>query len=294
MRSLFLGALAFVALAAPLAAQSDLEGRAMPSYDVVLVAHRGLAPDLPENTMAAFEDVAERGVGVIEIDLRGTKDGEVVIMHDETVDRTTNGSGETVALTLAEIKELDAGIKTGDAFAGQEVPTFEEALEFAQQHGVMLLLDIKESEVLDRERIVRLTEKHDAVLNVIVGVRSLEDLEEFHALNPSLRTLGFIPNPQAIDDFAAGGVNIIRLWPDWIRGENTGERADIEGDCLGKPGCLVERVAAHGLPVWTTAGKAGRAELIDLIELGAAGILTDVPDTLADLLDDIDAIQPTH
>lgn len=75
----------------------------------------------------------------------------------------------------------------------------------------MLLLDIKESDVLDREQIVRLTEDHDAVLNVIVGVRSVDGLAEFRSLNPNLRTLGFIPDPSAIDTFAEARVEIIRL-----------------------------------------------------------------------------------
>ncbi|WMS43207.1 glycerophosphodiester phosphodiesterase family protein [Acuticoccus sp. MNP-M23] len=271
-----------------LAAADDLSGRDLPGWDVVLVAHRGLAPGLPENTMAAFEDVVARGVGVIEIDLRGTADGDVVIMHDETVDRTTDGTGPVTSLTLSQIKALDAGRHAGDAYAGATVPTFEEALAFAQANGVMLLLDIKESDVLDREKIVRLVEAHHATLNVIVGVRSLEDLAEFRALNPNLRTLGFIPNPEAIDAFAEAGVEIIRLWPVWIRGESTEKRGAIPADCEGVENCLVSRVQSHNRPVWTTAGTADRAELIDLMAAGVNGILTDVPDVMATLKADIE------
>ncbi len=285
----FLIAAALVAAASPVFAQEDLAGRAMPDWDVVLVAHRGLAPGLPENTMAAFENVIARGVGVIEIDLRGTADGAVVVMHDDTVDRTTDGTGDVTELTLAEIKALDAGVYAGEEFAGQTVPTYEEVLQLAQQHGVMLLLDIKLSDTLDREQIVRLTEEYDAVLNVIVGVRSLDDLAEFRALNPNLRTLGFIPNPQSIEPFAEAGVEIIRLWPQWIEGEARGDGDDL-GDCAGVAACLVERVRAFDRPVWTTAGEAPRDELINLIEWGVNGILTDTPDVLADLLSDIDAV----
>lgn len=287
MKRLIIAA-AMLAAATNAHAQDDLDGRLIPEWDVVLVAHRGLAPGLPENTMAAFENVIERGVGVIEIDLRGTADGAVVIMHDSTVDRTTDGTGDVTQLTLDEIKALDAGIYAGAAFAGQQVPTYEEVLQLAQQHGVMLLLDIKLSDTLDREQIVRLTEEYDAVLNVIVGVRSLEDLTEFRALNPNLRTLGFIPNPQSIGPFAEAGVEIIRLWPQWIAGETRGDADDL-GECAGVAGCLVETVRGYDRPVWTTAGEAPRAELIDLIEWGVNGILTDTPDVLADLFVDIDA-----
>lgn len=283
-----LSAVVAVFLVAPAIAQSDLAGREIPDWDVVLVAHRGLAPGLPENTMAAFRDVVERGVGVIEIDLRGTADGEVVVMHDETVDRTTDGTGDVTDLTLESIKTFDAGSHAGASFSGERVPTYDEVLEFAQANGVMLLLDIKLSDVLDREKIVRLTEEHDAVLNVIVGVRSVEDLTEFRSLNPNLRTLGFIPDPAAIEPFAEAGVEIIRLWPEWIRGEDSEARGPIPADCAGIENCLVKRVQTNNRPVWTTAGEAGREELIGLIEAGANGILTDVPDVLADLLEDID------
>lgn len=288
------GAIALAStLAAPaLGGTDDLTGRNLPGWDVVLVAHRGLAPGLPENTMAAFEDVVARGVGVIEIDLRGTADGDVVIMHDETVDRTTDGTGDVTSLTLAEIKALDAGSHAGAAYAGATVPTFEETLTFAQANGVMLLLDIKESDVLDREKIVRLTEAHHATLNVIVGVRSLDDLAEFRAFNPNLRTLGFIPGPDAIDAFANAGVEIIRLWPEWIRGESTQKRGAVPADCDGVENCLVKRVQAHNRPVWTTAGTADRAELIDLMAAGVNGILTDVPDVMATLKSDIENMAP--
>jgi glycerophosphoryl diester phosphodiesterase len=289
MKRHLLAAAIAVATAGTALAQDDLAGRAMPLWDVVLVAHRGLAPDMPENTMAAFRNVIDRGVGVIEIDLRGTLDGEVVIMHDETVDRTTDGTGDVTQLTLAQLQALDAGVHAGEQFRGERVPTFEEVLELAKASGVMLLLDIKLSPTLDRERIVRLTEAHDAVLNVIVGVRSLEDLAEFRALNPNLRTLGFIPNPQSIEPFVAAGVEIIRLWPEWIHGQPRSEGQDL-GACLGVEGCLVGRVRDLGRPVWTTADDSPRPELINLIEAGVNGILTDIPFELRQLLDDIDAL----
>jgi glycerophosphoryl diester phosphodiesterase len=294
MSKLFADAALLAALFAPPAlAQSDMtqaDLAALPDWDVVLVAHRGLAPGLPENTLAAFQDVVSRGVRVIEVDLRGTADGEVVVMHDETVDRTTDGVGDVTTLTLAEVKALDAGSYAGAEFAGERVPTYEEALAFAQDNGVILLLDIKVSDALDVRRIVGITEAQDAVLNVIVGARTLEDLDEFRSYNPNLRTLGFISDATEVDAFAQAGIHAIRLWPQWIRGEDS-ERGPIPADCAGVENCLVRRVQAHGLPVWTTAGEAGREELTQLIAAGVNGILTDVPDVLDDLLDDIEAAQ---
>ena len=99
--------------------------------NIYVAAHRGWSEKYPENTMIAYKKAAELGVDQIEIDVRVTKDGELVIIHDATVDRTTNGTGKVEDLTLAELRALDAGSWKGAEFAGQRIPTFAEFLEFA-------------------------------------------------------------------------------------------------------------------------------------------------------------------
>lgn len=241
-------------------------------WDVAAIAHRGLAPGLPENTLVAFRQSIARGIDVIELDLRGTADGEVVVMHDETVDRTTSGSGEVARMTLRQIEALDAGSHAGRRFSGERVPTYEEVLRLVRGTAVHLLLDVKLSPSLDKARIVRLTEQHGAALDVIVGARSLDDLREFRALNPNIRTLAFVPDVGSIESFVAAGADMVRLWPDWIF---------ADGD-------LVRNVHAMGRPVWTTAGDLPRAVLEKLIESGVNGILTDRPDVLLQLLSERD------
>jgi glycerophosphoryl diester phosphodiesterase len=92
-------------------------------WEIVIVAHRGMVVGFPENTLAAFRKSIEMGFSAIEIDLRATVDGHIVVMHDDTVDRTTSGRGMVSELTLAEIRSLDAGSHAGPEFAGQKVPT---------------------------------------------------------------------------------------------------------------------------------------------------------------------------
>jgi glycerophosphoryl diester phosphodiesterase len=99
---------------------------------VANVAHRGASGNYPENTLIAFQKALEIGVDEIELDLYLTKDGHLIIMHDSTVDRTTDGTGAISDLTLAEIKALDAGGVFGEQFRGERVPTWEEALELVQ------------------------------------------------------------------------------------------------------------------------------------------------------------------
>ena len=99
---------------------------------VANVAHRGASGNYPENTLLAFQKALEIGVDEIELDLYLTKDDRLIIMHDSTVDRTTDGTGAISELTLAEIKALDAGGVFGEQFRGERVPTWEEALELVQ------------------------------------------------------------------------------------------------------------------------------------------------------------------
>lgn len=90
-------------------------------------AHRGDRAHAPESTLAAFQKAYQLGVDMVEFDVHLTADGHLVVMHDETVDRCTDGSGRIADMTLAQIKALDAGSWRGAEFRGQQVPTFAEA-----------------------------------------------------------------------------------------------------------------------------------------------------------------------
>lgn len=91
-------------------------------------AHRGDKKNAPENTVVAIQSAVDKGAHQIEIDVQRSSDGHLVIMHDGTVDRTTNGSGAVAEMTLEQIRALDAGAWFSEAFAGTQVPTLEEAL----------------------------------------------------------------------------------------------------------------------------------------------------------------------
>lgn len=93
-----------------------------------LCAHRGCMDTHPENTLPAFAEAIRLGAHMIEFDVQLTKDGKMVLMHDESVDRTTNGKGTVSELTFEEIRKLDAGGKKSAQFSGTLVPTFEETL----------------------------------------------------------------------------------------------------------------------------------------------------------------------
>ncbi len=98
-----------------------------PPKKIVVISHRGEHLHHPENTMPAFQAAIDAGADYFELDVRTTSDGKFVIMHDNTLDRTTNGTGEVHKHTFDEIRALDAGAKFAPAFAGTKVPTLDEA-----------------------------------------------------------------------------------------------------------------------------------------------------------------------
>lgn len=122
--------------------------------NIYVAAHRGWSEKYPENTMIAFKKAIELGVDQIETDIRMTSDGELVCIHDDTVDRTTNGKGKVCELSFEELRSLDAGILKGEEFAGERVPTFVELMELVKDHPTITLdIELKEYPKSGREAI---------------------------------------------------------------------------------------------------------------------------------------------
>ena len=112
---------------------------------IYVAGHRGYPEKYPENTLPSFLAAIDAKVDMVELDIRLTADHELVVIHDASVDRTTNGIGLVKEKTLKEIKELDAGIKKGDAFAGVGIPTFEESLDSMKDYpGMLFNFELKE------------------------------------------------------------------------------------------------------------------------------------------------------
>ncbi|MBQ9685091.1 MAG: glycerophosphodiester phosphodiesterase [Oscillospiraceae bacterium] len=107
-----------------------------------ILGHRGYSGKYPENTMLSFQKAIDAGADGIELDVHATKDGALVVIHDETVDRTTDGTGAIFDLTLDEIKALNANLRFPE-YGPQAVPTFEEYCAWAAENGVYTNVEIK-------------------------------------------------------------------------------------------------------------------------------------------------------
>lgn len=120
----------------------------MDRAEPIIVAHRGLADRAPENTLAACTAALALGFG-IEIDLQRSADGHLVVIHDATVDRTTNGRGAVAEQTLDALRRLDAGSWYGPAFRDQRIPTLEEVLAVVAAHRSLPILAVLELKAND-------------------------------------------------------------------------------------------------------------------------------------------------
>lgn len=113
--------------------------------NIYVAAHRGWSEKYPENTMESFCAAVELGVDQLEFDVRVTKDNELVVIHDATVDRTTDGTGLVCEKTLQELKALDAGGHKGEQFHGCKIPTLRELMELVKDHETITLdVELKE------------------------------------------------------------------------------------------------------------------------------------------------------
>lgn len=113
----------------------------------LVIGHRGNSSSAPANTIESMRQAIELGVDMIELDVRMSKDGIPVLIHNDTVDETTNGRGAVSSFTLAQLKELDAGSWKDKRYANEKIPTLAEALEFAKGK-VYLSLDLKDESVI--------------------------------------------------------------------------------------------------------------------------------------------------
>lgn len=131
------------------------------SQKPVIIAHRGASGVAPENTMAAIQKALEAKADWIEIDIYATRDEALVLMHDKTVDRTTNGKGLITDLTLYEVKKLDAGSWFDKSYRGEQVPTLGEVLLFVKGR-VKLLIEVKKGGNGLEKNLVKLIQKYKA------------------------------------------------------------------------------------------------------------------------------------
>ncbi len=159
------------------------------------IAHRGASGLAPENTRSAFHKAVELRADYLEFDVHLSKDGELVIMHDERIDRTTNGSGYIKDLTLPELRLLDVGGLFSEEFRGESIMTLNELLEeFYDQVGLLIELKNPQSYPGIEEKVVALLMDYDDISSIIVQSFDVESMRKIHTLLPEIE-VGILIHP---------------------------------------------------------------------------------------------------
>jgi glycerophosphoryl diester phosphodiesterase len=247
----------------------------------LLIAHRGGAALAPENTMPAFRDVLDTWhADMIELDVRASADGHCVVIHDGTVDRTTDGHGAVAAMTLAELRELDAGHRftcdgSSHPFRGRGIgiPCIEEVLESLPK--ARITIEVKAGAA--QAPLFDALDRFNAFDRVVLGGMHDRDRTLFRrrhrgATSPSLEQL----RPWALLQRVGAGA-LWRLPGDVVQvPENFGDRRVVT------PG-FVRAIHRQGLDVhvWTVNRRVDMERLLDW---GVDGLVTDWPDVLGTLL----------
>jgi len=237
---------------------------------VVLIGHRGACGRAPENTMFSFQRALEFGVDAVELDVHMTADQQVVVIHDFNLERTTDGTGYVRDLTLAELKELDAGSWYADAHRGLRIPTLAEVLAWAHDR-VWLLIEIKSERItypgIERA-VAELLRQYDMVDQVLVISFDHLCLREIKNLEPQVAT-GPLYGGRLVDPGAVArltGADVMR--PHWRYATS----ADVQN--LHAQGLGYMPWGANDLEVWRW-----------LLSLDVDGLSADDPETLRELLD---------
>ena len=144
----------------------------------LIIGHRGAFSEAPENTMLSFNTAYELGADMIEFDVRMCKSGEIVVIHDAEVDRTSNGEGKVGEMTLEELRKLDFG-------DGEKIPTLEDVLDFAKNR-IFLNIELKEEDIV--EKVVKLIEKYKMERQVIISSFYHGALLEVKKIKPGIIT----------------------------------------------------------------------------------------------------------
>ncbi len=237
----------------------------------IVFAHRGDEAHAPENTLSAFKQAVEKGTDGIEFDVKLTADGQVVVLHDQSVDRTTNGTGNVAKLSFAALRELDAGKQFPGQFPGEKIPTLDEVFETVGKR-VYMNIELK-----------NYSTPFDLLVPKVTDIIKKHSMEE-RVLFSSFLSVSLQKARKLLPDVPRGLLTI----PGWMGawGRTFGWRGDYTA--LNPPMVdinigLINQVHASGkrVIVWTVTAEE---DIKRMIGLGVDGIITGDPALVLRLL----------
>lgn len=227
---------------------------------IIREGHRGFCQYYPENTLTAFEEAITAGVDRIEMDLRLSADGHPVIIHDDSINRTTDKKGAVSAMTLKELKALDAGSWKSPKFKGLTVPTLEEVFSIAKGN-CFVNIDLKDANAVPA--MVRLAEKMDMIDQIVITGKIPECTDAIRKENNSITMFYELPDDLAINHPKQAIKNI--------------RKKQLPGSLINIKAAnktFIKESKLHGLSV-SVWGVLTENDMVNLIEMGVDSIMTD-------------------
>ncbi|MFC5449832.1 glycerophosphodiester phosphodiesterase [Paenibacillus aestuarii] len=235
----------------------------------MIIAHRGAKGMAPENTLASFQLGLSQGCEGIELDVQLTADEEIVVCHDMTLDRTTNGHGLIVEKTLTEIKTYDAGYWFGDEFKGEKIPTLDEVFDLVSEN-IMINVEVKHAYEGRMElKLIELLRRRNRLNQVIISSFDHKCIRRLKQMEPEAR-IGLLYQANLLDPVAYArsfDVEVYSLHPYY-------QLLDAED---------VRKAKENNLYVYPYTANEEK-DLLKLTEAGVSGIITDFPARLVSLL----------
>lgn len=234
-----------------------------------IIGHRGAAATAPENTLAGLRRAHRLGAAWVEFDVKLTADGRCILMHDDTLDRTTNGSGPVAAASYDEIRQLDAGSWFDGGFAGEKVPSLEEAFALCDSLSLGCNIEIKPCpgrEAATAERVV-------------VAIQAHWPLDKPLPLVSSFNRESLMATNAAAPDFLPLGHLVQALSHRWREEAEELGCSAIHCDHRRLTRADVKEIKGSRYPVLVyTVNDGARAR--ELFDWGVDAVLTDVPDVV--------------
>jgi len=248
-------------------------------YRPLSIAHRGHSIAYPENTLEAYRKAIDLGVEMIECDVNITRDGQLVMIHDSTLDRTTTGTGRVSGATWEEIQQLDSGLKFKPEFAGVRVPSTEETLLLYKETGILSCFEVKGADDEESDRValglVELFVKHDMLEKAFMSSYHHEALQLAKTKCPDLRLA-----PERLPDDAPADP------PEAVRQAKAFPAPVLQHQYTVLTADVVRVLHANEIAVWSWS-TTDEASMLFSIECGADALMGDDVQLMLEILNRI-------
>ena len=247
--------------------------------DFKIIANKGASGIAPENTLASFQAALDIGVDIIELDVRQTKDEEIIVFHDQFLDRTTNGTGNVHEYTLEQLRQLDAGSWFSSKFSDQKIPTLKEVLDLVDGR-CQVLIEIKHMDHPHyhdfADKLVDVIKLEDNGFDWVL-IQSYEDkyLEEAQIYDDRIQINKMLIGEDSTPLLAFYIETKLKLG----HGESKGNLKTLNPEFKTLSPRRIFRMHSRGFKVFTYSVNT-REDMIKMLNMGVDGIITDFPSEL--------------